>query len=126
VITRFAGPRAILKLRERDQESVGAVRYTRVVVDEIIELLLTEIALGKLGARNISAEEAEQLLRNTHAVVRNPRAPDPGSRRLLIGRTNGQRCLTLVIERTVEPTTWLGITGWNSTDAERKLLPSDR
>jgi len=113
-------------LRRRRRKSVGAVRYTRVVVDEVIELLLTEAALGKLGARNISAEEAEQLLRNAHAVVRNPHAPDPGSRRLLVGRTNGQRCLTLVIERTVEPTTWLGITGWDSTDLERKLLPSDR
>jgi hypothetical protein len=30
-----------------------------------------------------------------------------------------------VIEQTVEPTTWLGITDWDSTDVERKLLPSD-
>jgi hypothetical protein len=96
------------------------------VRDEVIELLLTEAALDKLGARNVSSEEAEQVLRNAHVVVRNPRAPDPGSRRLLIGRTDGRRCLTLVIEQTVEPTTWLGITGWDSTDVERKLLPSDR
>jgi len=40
----------------------------------------------------------------------------------LIGLTDGRRCLTLVIERTVEPTTWVGITGWASTDVERKLL----
>ena len=107
------------------------VRYTRAVGDGVTELLLTElllteVALDKLGARNISAEEAEQLLRNAHIVVRNQRAPDPGSRRLLIGRTDGQRGLTLVIERTLEPTTWLGITGWESTDVERKLLPSER
>jgi hypothetical protein len=43
---------------------------------------------------------------------------------LLIGRTDGGRCLTLVIEQTVEPTTWLVITGWGSTDVERKLLGS--
>jgi len=30
-----------------------------------------------------------------------------------------------VIERTVEPTTWLVITGWDSTDVERKLLDLD-
>jgi hypothetical protein len=48
----------------------------------------------------------------------------PGSRRLLIGRTNGDRCLTLVIEQTVDPTTWLIVTGWASTDPERKLLGS--
>jgi hypothetical protein len=27
-----------------------------------------------------------------------------------------------VIERTVDPTTWLIITGWDSTEAERKIL----
>jgi hypothetical protein len=48
----------------------------------------------------------------------------PASAGLLIGRTDGGRCLTLVIEQTVEPTTWLVITGWGSTDVERKLLGS--
>jgi hypothetical protein len=105
--------------------SVGGVRYTRVVRDEVVELLLTEAALDKRGARTISADEFGQLLRNAYVVVRNPRAPTLGSRRLLIGRTNGGRCLTLVIEQTVEPTTWLTITGWESTEIERKLL-SDR
>jgi hypothetical protein len=45
----------------------------------------------------------------------------PGKRRLLIGRTDGGRILTLVIERTDDPTTWLIVTGWSSTDAERKI-----
>jgi hypothetical protein len=94
------------------------------VPDHVAELLVTEAALDKLRARSISAEEVEQLLRNAHITVRNPRAPDPGTRRLLIGRTDGGRCLSLVIERTVEPTTWLVITGWDSTDVERKLLES--
>jgi hypothetical protein len=94
------------------------------VPDEVTELLATETALDKLGARTISAEEAEQLLRNSHITIRNPRASDPGSRRLLIGRTDGDRCLTLVIEQTVDPTTWLIVTGWVSTDPERKLLGS--
>lgn len=43
-------------------------------------------------------------------------------RRLMIGTTDGGRALTLVIERTIEPTTWLIVTGWSSTDAERNLL----
>jgi hypothetical protein len=64
-------------VRARGRRSVGAVRYTRAVSDEVIELLLTEVALDKLGARNVSAEEAEQVLRNAHIVVRNPRAPEP-------------------------------------------------
>ncbi len=93
------------------------------MADVVHELLATEIALDKLGARGISAEEAEQVPRNRHVTVRNPRARDAREkRRLIVGRTDGDRFLTLVIERTVDPTTWLIVTGWGSTDAERKLL----
>ena len=41
---------------------------------------------------------------------------------LLVGLTDGGRALTLVIERTADPTTWLIVTGWSSTVTERKLL----
>jgi hypothetical protein len=34
------------------------------------------------------------------------------------------RYLTLVIEQTLEPTTWVIVTGWDSTDAEPKILES--
>lgn len=54
-------------------------------------------------------------------TVRNP-GGESEKRRLMIGRTNGGRILTLVIEGTIEPTTWLIVTGWSSTDAERNLL----
>ena len=90
--------------------------------DEVRELLLTAAALEKLGGRNVSAEEAEQLLHNEHVTVRNPSAPDLRTRRLLIGRTDGGRYLTLVLEQTTDPTTWLTITGWDSTEVERNLL----
>ena len=90
--------------------------------DQVTELLIAEKALDKLGARNISADEVEQLLRNTHLIVRNPQAPDPGTRRLLVGRTDGGRFITIVLEQTVEQNTWLVITGWSSTEIERKLL----
>lgn len=83
------------------------------------QLLASDVALDKLGARGISAEEAEQLPRNQHVTAVNPRA---GKRRLLIGRTDGGRALTLVIEPTMEPTTWLIVTGWDATQAERKIL----
>jgi hypothetical protein len=43
--------------------SVGQVRYTSFVPDEVVELLVTEAALEKLGARAISADESGQLLR---------------------------------------------------------------
>jgi hypothetical protein len=44
----------------------------------------------------------------------------------LIGRTSGGRVLTLVIEATIDSTTWLIVTGWNATDAERILLERKR
>jgi uncharacterized DUF497 family protein len=93
------------------------------VPDVIHELLATEVARDKLAARDISIEEVEQVLRNLHRTVRNPREDaEPGRRRLLIGETDGGRVMTMVIERTVEPTTWLVVTGWNATAAERNLL----
>lgn len=90
----------------------------------IAELLLTEAALDKLGARGISAEETHQLVRNASTAVRNPRSNPPAKRRLLIGRTDGGRALTLVVEQTVDPTTWLVVTGWDATPRERRLLGS--
>lgn len=95
--------------------------------DAVHELLATEVALQKLGARDISAEEAAQLPCNEHVVVRNPHAGgEPGSRRLLIGRTSGGRVLTVVIEETADPTTWLIVTGWSATQRERMLLERTR
>jgi uncharacterized DUF497 family protein len=92
--------------------------------DAIIELLITEAAIDKLGARGISTHDARQIPRNAHVVVRNPHKTPAGKRRLLIGLTDGGRALTLVIEQTLDPTTWLIITGWDSSSRERKLLRS--
>lgn len=91
-------------------------------MDEIYELLASESAIEKLGRRGISATEAEQLPRNAHDTTQNPRGGQGAKRRLLIGHTDDGRALTLVIERTIDPTTWLIITGWPSTDRERRIL----
>jgi hypothetical protein len=93
-------------------------------VPEVVhQLLATDVAIQKLSARGISALEAGQLPSNRHVMVRNPTAgSERGKRRLLIGRTDGDRALTLVIERTIDPTAWLIVTGWGSTNTERKLL----
>jgi hypothetical protein len=40
----------------------------------------------------------------------------------MVGRTDGGRSLTLVIEQTVDPMTWLTVTGWEATERERKIL----
>jgi hypothetical protein len=93
------------------------------MAERIAQLLATDAARVKLGARGISTAEAEQLPRNRHATARNPRGSgQEGERLLLIGQTDGGRVLTLVIKRTVEPTTWLIVTGWTATDRERRIL----
>lgn len=95
-----------------------------LVIESVAELLLTEAAIDKLGARAISIDEIHQLPRNATVAVHNPHSDPPGRRVLLIGRTDGGRIVTLVIERTMDPTTWLVITGWDATTRERRLLRS--
>jgi len=94
------------------------------VADVVRQLFATEEALDKLGGRGISIGEAEQLLRNRHVLVRNLRGhPDRRqreARRLLIGLTDGERAITLVVQ--AKPTTWLLITGWDATAVERRLI----
>ncbi|HEY2719835.1 MAG TPA: hypothetical protein VGI52_09400 [Solirubrobacteraceae bacterium] len=92
--------------------------------DAINELLATEVAIDKLGARGIATHDARQIPRNAHVVVRNPHKASAGKRRLLIGQTDGGRASTLVVEQTIDPTTWLIVTGWDSSSRERRLLRS--
>lgn len=95
--------------------------------DEIHELVVIDTASEKLAARDISDEEAEELTDNRHVITpnrgrRRRSARVMRNRRMLIGRTDGGRALTLVVERTIEPSSWLVITGWNSSKRERKML----
>jgi len=113
-------------VRTRSGRGVPSVDHAGGVSDAVIQLLATEAALEKLGARGVSAAEAEQTLWNRHVVAKNrrgrPERRQGDARRLLIGESDANRVLTLVIEETVEPTTWLLVTGWDSTPAERKIL----
>lgn len=93
------------------------------MAETIAQLLATDAARVKLGARDISTAEVEQLPRNRHATARNPRGGgEEGERILLVGHTDGGRPLTLVLERTLDPASWLIITGWESSDRERRIL----
>ena len=94
------------------------------VADVIHQLVATERALDKLAARGISADEPPQLRHNRYVVLHNAR--DPERRRFLVGSTDGGRVLTLVIEQTVDPTTWMIVTGWGATDADRRILSRRR
>jgi uncharacterized DUF497 family protein len=91
-------------------------------MDAVSELLVPLEVLNKLGVRNISEHDAEQVLRNGFVLVRDPAARPYSSRRLLVGRDNGGRALTFVVEATIEPTTWVVVTGWEAAASERKIL----
>ena len=92
------------------------------MLDVVHELVISETAAEKLGARDISEAETTQLLHNVNAIGPNPRGGK--ERRLLVGLTDGGRALTPVVERTLEPSTWLVITGWNATKTQRTMLES--
>lgn len=91
----------------------------------ITELVFTAAAEVKLERRRISPDEVRDLLWNDYRVLVNPTAPRR-DRRYLIGQTNGGRFLTIVIASTVEPTTWLVITGWEATSRQRRLLDAEQ
>jgi hypothetical protein len=77
-------------------------------------LEIPEFAIVKLGRRDISVAEARQLLWNDPDLRANPRSPRGRDRQRLVGETDGGRQLTLVVEATADPTTWIVITGWDS------------
>jgi hypothetical protein len=84
------------------------------VPDVVHELLFYEAGRKKLGRRAISEPEARQLCWNPHEILMDPHAPRGTYRRLMLGETDGGRTLTLVIERTREPTEWIAVTGWET------------
>lgn len=95
---------------------------------ELNELLVSEATVNKLGSRGIVVEEARQLIDNLHKIVlnqgRHRTHREENTRRLLIGRTDGGRVLTLVVEQTIDPTTWLIVTGWSASQSERRMIGS--
>jgi uncharacterized DUF497 family protein len=98
--------------------------------DAIYELRVTVTAVEKLAGHGVSVEEAEQLIDNRYVILRNTgrRRRDRrklNARRLVIGHTDGGRALTLVIERTDDPATWLIVTGWTATNDERRRIVKD-
>jgi hypothetical protein len=94
------------------------------MADVVHELLVGVAALDKLGARGIHVDAVAQVTSNDHVILPNTHAggADRGARRLLVGSTDGGRVITLVIEESIEPTTWMVVTGWNATPRERTLL----
>ena len=75
--------------------------------------------INHISGHGITPEEIEQLTGNDYITARNPRAPQ--DRIFMIGRTDGGRVLTLVLEATRDDVVWRPVTGWDSTPRERKL-----
>jgi len=92
----------------------------------VSELLAPGVAVEKLSARGITVAEAQQLIDNRYEILPNKGRVRHGrrklrARRLVIGDTNGGRTLTLVIEQTNDPTTWLIVTGWPTPRKRRRI-----
>lgn len=76
-----------------------------------------------LARHGIVPEEVEQITGNEYVTARNRR--DSQNRICMIGRTDGGRMLTVVLEATYDDGIWRPITGWNATSAERGILNSN-
>lgn len=81
----------------------------QVIADEF------EVHQARAGRRIVSAREAQQVWDNGFL----PRRNVPGSRdtRLLIGRTNGGRTVTLV-SRHMGSGIWMTFTAWDTKEAD--------
>ena len=64
--------------------------------------------------------EVDQLLSNEHVVV--PNRKRAGSRQLLIGRTDGGKAITVVIEKTPMDGTYRPVTAWPSSASDVDVL----
>ena len=74
--------------------------------------------LEHLGPRGIEPEDGDAMLGARITVVKN-KGSRSGSHRF-IGRGRGGRFLTLVVVATSDPARWRPITGWPSTEEERR------
>lgn len=84
----------------------------------IARLIVNAPAERKLAARAISPSEVRQLVSNGALVTRNPH-PRVERSRLLIGRTDGGRMLTVVIQPdAADDAAWHVMTGWPASRRE--------
>jgi uncharacterized DUF497 family protein len=78
-----------------------------------------EVNAEHIAEHGISDIEVDQMLSNAHIVVPN-RGHEP--RMFLLGRSNGGRALTVVIEPTRMEGTWRPITAWDADASEERRL----
>lgn len=86
----------------------------------VATLVFDEHNLREMARHGVSDREAAQLVWNRHVVAANPRG-EPSSV-LLIGVTNGGRCLTVPLAPTRDPTTWRPATGFDASRHQQALF----
>lgn len=79
-----------------------------------------EINAAHVRSHSLWDWEVDQLLSNEHVVV--PNRKGRGSRQLLIGRTDGGKAITVVIQKTRLVGTYRPVTAWPSTAFEVSVL----
>lgn len=73
-----------------------------------------------VGRHGVSPREIEQITGNPYITARNARGPK--NRIFMIGRTDGDRMLTVVLEATEDDAVWRPVTAWDAAPEERRLL----
>jgi len=92
----------------------------------ILDLVINEVAVGKLAARGISPLEVEQVIANDPSVDDNPEPRVPGSK-AMIGPTDAARFLTLILQPDEDSATrWHLMTGWESSTRQIHAFHRDR
>lgn len=84
---------------------------------DVNALCFSAHTVDKCAAHGTTMAEVEQVARNGPVLVANPRPRVEGSR-LMIGPTDGGRLVTVVIDPTLDLTTWEVRTAWPATDAQ--------
>ena len=121
------GVLASMKPTKRGPNTIASKNALREELEEVQEEGFAVNDKEQLGGRRIAVDEARQLIANRYLIVPNKERARRArlklrARRLMIGNTNGGRILTLVVERTHDPTTWLIVTGWTATNNQCKML----
>jgi hypothetical protein len=85
----------------------------------VAQLIFNDTAVQKLGRRGIEPAEIAQLPANRVVGARNPHPRGAGSR-LMIGRTDGGRLLTVAVEPDpLDDAVWHVRTAWDASPRER-------
>ena len=97
--------------------SVGNVS-TRL---KVADFLFDDENVDKIAEHGLSVRQVRQILGNPHYV--GPNRKRRRASHILIGLDNGGSCITVPIERTLDPLVWRPVTAWPCKESEQARLP---